>query len=80
MMDKTQNTINDTMKLVDQLTDKMDELIKGVNVGINQLPNDQRGEIVKHQAYLNKIMKTVKQGDLQKIQTIIDKHADSTTK
>ncbi len=80
MMDKTQNTINDTMKLVDQLTDKMDELIKGVNVGINQLPNDQRGEIVKHQAYLNKIMKTVKQGDLQKIQTIIDKHADSTIK
>ena len=51
MMDKTQNTINDTMKLVDQLTDKMDELIKGVNVGINQLPNDQRGEVVKHQAY-----------------------------
>jgi len=35
MMDKTQNTINDTMKLVDQLTDKMYELIKGVNVGIN---------------------------------------------
>lgn len=77
MDNKTKKIIDDTNNLIGDLTVNLGKLIKQQNSALNQLPQDQREQVVKHQAHVNKIMKTIKTGDIDKIQTIINSHANT---
>lgn len=76
-MSDTKNIIEDTNKLVGQLKGNLEKLMQQQHQALNNLPKDQRDHVAKHQAYLNKIMKTVKTGDIDKIQQIVDNHANT---
>jgi|TARA_R110001599_G_scaffold75668_3_gene207541 hypothetical protein len=77
MDNKTKKIIDETNNLIGDLTVNLGKLIKQQNHALNQLPQDQREQVVKHQAHVNKIMKTIKTGDIDKIQTIINSHANT---
>jgi|TARA_B110000908_G_scaffold33513_1_gene40170 hypothetical protein len=77
MDNKTKKIIDETNNLIGDLTVNLGKLIKQQNSALNQLPQDQREQVVKHQAHVNKIMKTIKTGDIDKIQTIINSHANT---
>jgi DNA-binding FadR family transcriptional regulator len=77
MDNKTKKIIDETNNLIGDLTVNLGKLIKQQNSALNQLPQDQREQVVKHQAHVNKIMKTIKTGDIEKIQTIINSHANT---
>jgi DNA-binding FadR family transcriptional regulator len=77
MDNKTKKIIDETNNLIGDLTVNLGKLIKQQNSALNQLPKDQREQVVKHQAHVNKIMKTIKTGDIDKIQTIINSHANT---
>ena len=77
MDNKTKKIIDETNNLIGDLTVNLGKLIKQQNRALNQLPQDQREQVVKHQAHVNKIMKTIKTGDIDKIQTIINSHANT---
>ena len=53
LMDETNNIIGD-------LSDNLIQLMAQSNNALNNLPQDQRDQVVKHQAHVNKIMKTIK--------------------
>ncbi len=77
MDNKTKKIIDETNNLIGDLTVNLGKLIKQQNSALNQLPQDQREQVVRHQAHVNKIMKTIKTGDIDKIQTIINSHANT---
>ena len=52
-MGNTENKINETINLVDKLKSNLGDLIAQQNIALNNLPQDQRQHVAKHQAHMN---------------------------
>ena len=79
MDNKTKKIIDETNNIIGELSKKLNQLMAQSNNALNNLPQDQRDQVVKHQAHVNKIMKTIKTGDIEKIQQIINSHANTNS-
>jgi DNA-binding FadR family transcriptional regulator len=79
MDNKTKKIIDETNNIIGDLSKNLNKLMAQSNNALNNLPQDQRDQVVKHQAHVNKIMKTIKTGDIEKIQQIINSHANTNS-
>lgn len=79
MDNKTKKIIDETNNIIGDLSKNLNQLMAQSNNALNNLPQDQRDQVVKHQAHVNKIMKTIKTGDIEKIQQIINSHANTNS-
>lgn len=79
MDNKTKKIIDETNNIIGDLSKNLIQLMAQSNNALNNLPQDQRDQVVKHQAHVNKIMKTIKTGDIDKIQQIINSHANTNS-
>ena len=69
----------DTFKMINDLTKGFEKLVKQANDSLNNLPEEQRQNVAKHQSELNNVIKELKKGNIEGLKKII-KNANSDSK
>jgi hypothetical protein len=69
----------DTLKMINDLTKGFEKLVKDANDSLNNLPEEQRQKVAKHQSELNNVLKELKKGNIEGLKKII-KNANSDSK
>lgn len=70
--------IQDTLKLANELSGKLDQLMNQTNSVLQGLPVEEQGKLAFISQDINGIMKAVRNGDMSKMNDYINKYADSS--
>lgn len=70
---------NDLNKKIADMQKALNDTLVHLNSKLNQLPEEQRKHIAKHQADMNAIINCAKKGDSEKINEILKKNADTVS-
>jgi regulator of replication initiation timing len=79
-MKKFENTTNETIDLVNKLSSNLKSMIDEQNKMINLLPENMRSKLSTQQSEINKIMEHIKNGDVEALNQLQQKYANSNIK
>lgn len=72
--------MENTKELVDQIKKNMDQLLKANDQFLRDLPEDQRSKVLPIQLDIQNVIRAAKKGDINKINEISKRYADTNSK